>query len=225
MGRMSIANKKDLVYKLSDKFLDVYGPIPWEIRYNAGEELVYTILSQHTSDLNSERAFKSLMIHFGSLDAIANADVGDIEKTIRHGGLSKSKAPRIKQILNQIRGELGDFDLSFLSEMPLDEAKQWLTRLNGVGPKTAAIILCFSFGMPAMPVDTHIHRVSKRLRLIGPNATAEEAHESLEKIVPDHDVFQFHMFLIKHGRDTCKARYPKCDSCEIAQMCFSRGKV
>ena len=91
--------------------MDGYGPIPWKIRYNAGEELVYTILSQHTSDLNSERAFKSLMIHFGSLDAIANADVGDIEKTIRHGGLSKSKAPRIKQILNQIRGELGDFDL------------------------------------------------------------------------------------------------------------------
>ena len=94
-----------------------------------------------------------------------------------------------------------------------------------MGPKTAAIILCFSFGMPAMPVDTHIHRVSKRLRLIGPGTTAEEAHESLERIVPHHEVFQFHMFLIKHGRDTCKARYPKCHSCEIAQMCFSRGKV
>ncbi|MEC8890371.1 MAG: endonuclease III, partial [Chloroflexota bacterium] len=105
----------------------------------------------------------------------------------------------------------------------LQDAKDWLIRLKGVGPKTAAIILCFSFGMPAMPVDTHIHRVSKRLRLIGSKVNAEKAHDLLEKIVPPDEVFQFHMFLIRHGRDTCKARFPKCDECEIAHLCPSKG--
>ena len=217
------SKKLALVKDLSEVFIQIYGPIEWKSRYNAAEELVYTILSQHTSDINSERAFKSLMERFGSLDQVADAPVDFIEKSIRHGGLSKSKAPRIKAILNQIRCELGSFDLDFLADMPLQDAKDWLIRLKGVGPKTAAIILCFSFGMPAMPVDTHIHRISKRLRLIGPKVNAEKAHDLLEKIVPPNDVFQFHMFLIRHGRDTCKARFPKCAECGIARLCPSKG--
>jgi len=222
---MSSTNKKrTLVKELSDVFTQIYGPIEWKSRYNAAEELVYTILSQHTSDINSERAFKSLMERFGSLDQVADAPVEFIEKSIRHGGLSKSKAPRIKTILIQVRCELGSFDLDFLANMPLQDAKDWLIRLKGVGPKTAAIILCFSFGMPAMPVDTHIHRVSKRLRLIGQKVNAEKAHDLLEEIVPPSDVFQFHMFLIRHGRDTCKARFPKCEECGIARLCPSKGK-
>ena len=108
--------------------------------------------------------------------------------------------------------------------MPLHEAKSWLTKLNGVGPKTAAIILCFSFGLPAMPVDTHIYRVAQRLGLIGKKITAEKAHDLLEPIVPPDEVFQFHMFLIKHGRDTCKAQRPKCDSCELHNLCPSASK-
>ena len=202
-----------------------YGPAQWHVRYSPAEELVYTILSQHTSDLNSERAFTNLMRVFESLDAVADAPVEAIEEAIRRGGLAKQKAPRIKNVLNQIRDELGSFDLSFLAEMPLDEAKAWLKRLNGIGPKTAAIILCFSLGMPAMPVDTHIFRVSKRLGLIGPKVNADKAHDILEPMVEPEDVFAFHMYLIQHGRQVCKAQRPQCSNCALDWGCRERPKI
>ncbi len=211
--------------QISDGLLDVYGPIEWITRRKAIDELVYTILSQHTSDVNSERAFANLMSEFGDFDSVADADEKEIEITIRSGGLSKSKAPRIKKVLNEIRAEVGSFDLSFLSEMPMQNAKEWLMKFNGIGPKTAAIILCFSFQMPAMPVDTHIFRVSKRLGLIGKKITAEKAHDLLERVVPSAEVFQFHMFLIRHGRDTCKARRPSCDVCVLSNICPSFGRI
>ena len=211
--------------RVSDSLSAKYGLIEWVPRYNAGEELVYTILSQHTSDINSERAFKNLMNHFQTLEAVAEADVDDIEQVIKSGGLARQKAPRIKRVLNEVKQEVGSFYLSFLMEMPLDQAKKWLTKFNGVGPKTAAIILCFSFGLPAMPVDTHIFRVAKRLKLIGPKINADKAHERLEPIVPPEEVFQFHMYLIKHGRDTCSARFPRCNECNLAEICPSFGKV
>ena len=157
-----------------------YGHIEWVSRYDPASELVFTILSQHTSDVNSTRAFENLMRTFGSLENIASAPVEKIEEAIRMGGLARTKAPRIKAILNQIVDEIGSYDLSFLAEMPLDEAKAWLKRIPGIGPKTAAIILCFSLGLPAMPVDTHIFRVSKRLGLIRPKVTADQAHDILE---------------------------------------------
>jgi len=213
------------VRQVSNRLLDVYGPIEWITRRKPIDELVYTILSQHTSDVNSERAFANLMRIFGDFNSIADAREHDIEIAIRSGGLSKSKAPRIKTVLNDIRNEVGSFDLSFLSEMPMSEAKKWLMKFNGIGPKTTAIILCFSFQMPAMPVDTHIFRVSKRLRLITKKITAEKAHDLLERIVPAAEVFQFHMFLIRHGRDTCKARNPNCGSCALSDICPSFGKV
>ena len=213
--------KKLKVKAVSDLLSSIYGLIPWEPRYNASEELVYTILSQHTSDINSERAFHNLLAVFGDLDHIADASIDDIEVAIRRGGLSKTKAPRIKSILNEIREELGSFDLSFLAEMPLKEAKSWLINLKGVGPKTAAIILCFSFGLPAMPVDTHIYRVSQRLSLVGKKISAEKAHDILESLVEPKEVFQFHMYLIKHGRDTCKAQRPKCYQCSLTELCPS----
>ena len=211
--------------QISDGLLDVYGPIEWITRRKAIDELVYTILSQHTSDVNSERAFANLMKEFGDFDSVADAEEQEIEITIRSGGLSKSKAPRIKKVLNEIRAEVGSFDLSFLSEMPMQNAKEWLMKFNGIGPKTAAIILCFSFQMPAMPVDTHIFRVSKRLGLIGKKITAEKAHDLLERVVPSAEVFQFHMFLIRHGRDTCKARRPSCDVCVLSHICPSFGRI
>ena len=218
--------RKSLKYRqVSDRLLDLYGPIEWITRRKPIDELVYTILSQHTSDVNSERAFANLMQTFRDFDSIADANEEDIEVAIRRGGLSKSKAPRIKVVLNDIRDELGSFDLSFLSEMPLWEAKKWLMRFNGIGPKTTAIILCFSFQMPAMPVDTHIFRVAKRLGLIAKKITAEKAHDLLERIVPPDEIFQFHMFLIRHGRDTCKARKPQCENCVLSDICPSFGKV
>ena len=203
-----------------------HGPIVWEPRYNPAEELVYTILSQHTSDINSERAFLSLMRAFGGdLDTIADAAAGDIEDAIKSGGLAKQKSVRIKRVLEIVRERVGSFDLTFLAEMPLDEAKAWLKSLPGVGPKTAAIILCFSLGMPAMPVDTHIYRVSKRLGLIGPKVSADAAHDILEPMTPPEDVFAFHVYLIRHGRQVCKAQRPRCDGCALSFGCPSAGKV
>ena len=202
-----------------------YGPVEWEHRYDPASELVYTILSQHTSDINSERAFNSLMARFGSVEGVASAPVDEIEDAIRMGGLARVKAPRIKAILDQIAQDVGSFDLSFLGELPLDEAKDWLKALPGVGPKTAAIVLCFALGMPAMPVDTHIYRVSKRLGLIDQRTNAERAHDILEPMVASEDVFAFHMYLIRHGRDTCKAQLPRCDECVLSWGCawFNAG--
>ena len=220
-GRRKRASAADVMEYLGP----IYGPVEWEPRYNPAEELVYTILSQHTSDINSERAFGSLMSRFEDLDAIADAPQEEIEEAIRSGGLAQQKSARIKEVLNMVRDELGSFDLTFLGEMEMEEAKAWLKRLPGIGPKTAAIILCFSLGMPAMPVDTHIHRVSQRLRLIGPKVSADKAHDILESKVPPEDVFPFHMYLIRHGRQVCKAQRPRCDECVLAWGCPSNGKV
>ena len=222
---MARSRKRVKAADVMEHFAPLYGPADWEPRYNPAEELVYTILSQHTSDINSERAFGNLMRTFRTLDAIADAPVEDIEAAIRSGGLSKQKSARIKEVMNIVREEVGSFDLSFLGEMPLEEAKTWLKNLPGVGPKTAAIILCFSLGMPAMPVDTHIYRVSQRLGLIGPKVSADKAHDILEPMVPPEDVFAFHVYLIRHGRQVCKAQRPKCDECALAWGCPSKGKA
>ena len=202
-----------------------YGPFEWGPRYKPAEELVYTILSQHTSDINSHRAFENLMANFGSLEAVAEADVSEIEQAIKTAGLFRVKAPRIKAVLERVLDEVGSMDLSFLGEMGLDEAKAWLLRFDGIGPKTAAIILCFSLGMPAMPVDTHIFRVSKRLGLIGPKVNVDKAHDSLESMVNPDEVFSFHLCLINHGRLICKAQRPKCDQCVLAEICPSKPKL
>ena len=199
-----------------------YAPLPWKPRYDPVSEVVSCILSQHTSDLNSERAFKQLMDVFGSFEEVAKGDTELIAQSINSGGLATIKAPRIKQVLNLILEKRGSLDLSFLKDMPLEEAKAWLRQLPGIGPKTAAVILCFSFGMPAMAVDTHVYRVSKRLGLIGPKTSYERAHEVLEQAVDPEHVYPFHVVLITHGRRVCKAPRPLCHQCVLAYGCPSR---
>ena len=200
-----------------------YAPFPWEPRYDAISEVVFTILSQHTSDRNSERAFARLMEHFDSFEALAAADVEVIAERISIGGLARIKAPRIKQVLNLILERCGNLDLSFLREMPLAEAKGWLKELPGVGPKTAGIILCFSLGMPAMAVDTHIERVVKRLGLVPLKTTVDKAQDMLEGMVEDHQVYPLHVALITHGRQVCKAPRPLCSRCVLGERCPSRA--
>lgn len=217
-----IAGRWVSVRDVMDLLGEKYGSVEWRPRYTPANELVYTILSQHTSDVNSRRAFNNLMEVFGSLEAIAAAPVQRITEAIRMGGLANIKAPRIKAVLNQVANDVGSYDLSFLKEMPLEEAKTWLRRLHGVGPKTAAIILAFSLGMPAMPVDTHIFRVSKRLGLVGSKVTADKAHDILESLVSPDVVFPFHVYLIRHGRQVCKARRPLCERCVLSWGCPSR---
>lgn len=198
-----------------------YGPFPEEPRLDPIHELTFTILSQHTSDTNSERAFRSLMQRFGSLEAVAAGNVSQIEEAISGGGLAKIKAPRIKQVLSRIIELNGSLDLSFLREMPLSEAKAWLRQLPGIGPKSAGIILSFSLGMPAMAIDTHIYRVSQRLALIGPKVSADKAHDLLEEAVEPDMVYPFHQAFITHGRQVCKAQRPRCEECVVSHGCPS----
>ncbi len=202
-----------------------YGPFEEEPRLDPVHELVFTILSQHTSDINSARAFGFLMDQFGSLESVAQGDVAQIEKAISPGGLAKVKAPRIKMVLTRILELNGSLDLSFLREMPLEEAKAWLRDLPGIGPKSAGIILNFSLGMPAMAIDTHIYRVCQRLRFIGPKVSVDKAHEIMESKVPPEQVFQFHIAIINHGRRVCKAQRPLCAECVVAEGCPSRNKM
>ena len=198
-----------------------YGPFEHARRIDPAEELVFTILSQHTSDINSGRAFGRLMEEFRTLEAVAAGSMERISQAISVGGLARIKAPRIKRILNLILEKRGNLDLNFLAEMPLPDAKAWLRELPGIGPKSAAVILCFSLGMPAMAVDTHVHRVSKRLGLIGPKVSADAAHDLLEVMVEPDQVYAFHTALIIHGRRVCKAPRPRCDECVLAFGCPS----
>jgi endonuclease-3 len=196
-----------------------YGELAWSRHCDPLSELVQTILSQNTSDHNSRRAFEALMDRFGDWWAVAGADVGEIADAIRSGGMEHVKAPRIRQILGRILEERGSFDLTFLEGMPLGEARDWLLALPGVGPKTAACVLLFSLGKPALPVDTHVHRVAKRLGLIGSKDSVERAHEVLGALVPPDQVYQFHIHMIEHGRRVCKSQRPRCSSCVLLQLC------
>ena len=212
MSPLSITEIIDLLAK-------EYGAITWRSRTDPLSELIMTVLSQNTSDHNSRRAFESLLTKFGSWEAVAEGSVEDIAEAIKIGGLAQVKAPRIKQILEQIQAQRGSLDLKFLKKMPVAEANTWLRSLPGVGPKTAACVLLFSLGKPVLPVDTHINRVAKRLGLIDSRVSAEKAHEILGDMVPPRYVYQFHIHVIEHGRRVCKAQRPRCRECVLLKVC------
>jgi endonuclease III len=197
----------------------LYGEPVWRPHADPLAELVLTILSQHTSDANSGRAFMRLVRRFPVWRALMEASMSEIEREIAVGGLAKQKAPRIKASLEAVWAARGSFDLEFLRELPLDEAKSWLRKMKGVGPKTAACVLMFSFGRPALPVDTHVHRVAQRLGLVPERATAEQAHDILEVMLATELVFPFHIMLIKHGRRLCRAQRPRCEDCPLLEGC------
>jgi len=199
----------------------VYGQLRWRPHTDPMSELILTILSQHTSDKLSGRAFAQLMADFPSWEAIREAPVDALQASVRFAGLSALKAPRIKTVLSRIRSELGEYNLQFLAELPLPEAKLWLTALPGVGPKTAACVLMFALGRPALPVDTHVYRVSRRLGLLPEKMSADRAHEHLESVVPADSVYRFHIGLIKHGRYVCVAQRPLCAECVLNDICPS----
>lgn len=207
-----------VIIKLLDK--EYFRP-RWAPRYEPVEELVYTILSQNTSDVNSERAIASLKARFPDWKDLADADEADIAAAIRSGGLADTKAAYIKQTLSGLLAEHGDLSLSFLERMEDDAAIAYLTRFSGVGIKTASCVLLFAFGRPVMPVDTHVYRVSKRLDFIAEDTTREQAHKLLTAITPAEDIFSFHINLISHGRKICKAGRPLCNQCVIEPLCPS----
>jgi endonuclease-3 len=198
-----------------------HGPPQQRVRRDPLSELIAAILSQNTSDANSERAFEELVTTFGTWQRVMQSDVDDIAKAISAGGLNRVKAPRIKAILEQVKNERGALDLGFLKTMPLAEARDWLESLPGVGPKTAACVLLFSLNRPALPVDTHVYRVSRRLGLIGKNVSPDCAHRVLQKKVPTDMVYEFHMNMVRHGRRVCRAQRPLCDECLLKEGCRS----
>ena len=198
---------------------EVYGPHQNHPSGDPLDGLVGTILSQHTSDVNSHRAHQRLRERFPTWQAVLDAPEEALADAIRVGGLARLKARRIQEVLARVVAEHGGFDLGFLADLPLDEARAWLTALPGVGPKTAACVLMFDLDRPALPVDTHVHRVSRRLGLIGPRVSADAAHAILEAQLPPEQVYAFHVSMIAHGRRICRAPVPKCGLCPLTELC------
>ena len=207
--------------RIIEELSALYGIFEQTPRYNALDELIFTVLTQHTSDLNAERAFDRLRETIPTWEEVMVADQQSIADSIFHGGMSNQKSKRIKDILVAILDRHGALEIDFLRDYSLDAARDWLMKLPGVGPKTAAVVMSFALGMPAFPVDTHIHRLSKRLGLIEEKTTADAAHEIMEGKVPPELRFQLHMQLITHGRQICKARRPLCGECPLSPGCPS----
>lgn len=207
---------------------DFYGRPVLSPRYPPVDELVFTVLSQNTADVNTERTFASLKARFPEWTAARDAPAEEIEEAIALGGLAHTKAPRIKNILEAISAHTGAPDLSVLDQMSDGEAQEYLTGLPGVGPKTAACVLLFALERPVMPVDTHVHRVARRLGVIDEKVSAEAAHPLLTALAGPDDpaqVYAAHVDFVRHGRRICHARRPACGECPLAGICPSAGLV
>jgi len=179
------------------------------------DELVLTVLSQNTNDRNRDLAYARMRERFGAWAEVRDAPVADLEEALRPGGLAPTKAVRIQQILRAI----GDDDLSWLETAPVEEGRDYLCSLPGVGRKTAACVLLFSYGRHDVPVDTHVFRVGSRLGLFRPRASFDEAHDELLRLTDEEDAYEVHVLLIRHGRRTCTAREPRCAECPLLRMC------
>lgn len=187
--------------------------------------LISTVLSQHTSDVNSARAFAGLKRRFGSWQEVLDAPVEEVAGAIRSGGIGNIKAQRIKEILAEIEAREGTLDLSSLERRPNDEVAEYLRSLPGVGPKTAACVLLFSMGRDAFPVDTHVQRVATRLGLLPRGVSSERAHDILAPRVPPELRYEFHVELIRHGREICRPRTPMCTSCVLFDLCAAGPRL
>lgn len=188
-------------------------------RANPLDTLMLTILSQNTNDVNRDRAYRSLRMTFPRWEDVMSSSRGQVAKAIRVGGLANIKSGRIIDVLKFINRERGKLSLEFLKRMSPAEVDGWLSQMKGVGPKTRAIVMLFSLGMPAFPVDTHIHRVTKRIGLLGRGTSRERAQLELAVLVPESEFYNLHINLIEHGRAICTARKPKCAICPIRSQC------
>ena len=239
-----------------ERLAERYGRPIWVPRLDAVSELILTILTQNTADVNAEKAFVALREHFPSPDtvplvvhrrgadgadtgrppagwggeglppgrppnwaAVEDAPIDELIETIRHGGLAYQKAPRIQGSLRAIREQRGDYNLDFLAEMSAIDARAWLTKIPGIGKKTASIVLLFCYGMQLMPIDTHVERVSKRIGLLPPKAPLELAHDLFLALFPQDRMYEAHVSLITHGRQICHARNPQHEICPVAEHC------
>ncbi|RME91224.1 MAG: endonuclease III [Anaerolineae bacterium] len=216
MSRDALARRALRVHR---ELLKVYGEPRWRTPLPPLDELVSTILSQNTNDANRDRAFHALRARFPTWEAVRDAPTEAVIAAIRPAGLANQKGPRIQNVLRQITEERGALDLNFLADLPPEEARAWLKRFKGVGPKTAAIVLLFSLGKSAFPVDTHIYRVTGRIGLRPEKMSVEKAHEHLERLFPPETYYAAHLNLIRLGREVCRARRPRCEACPIRSLC------
>jgi endonuclease-3 len=209
------------VREIHRRLARTYGPLTPSRRWEPLEELVLTILSQNTSDVNSGRAWDSLRKRFPSWEALADARPSRVAAAIRAGGLANVKAPRILAVLREIRRREGGFDLEWMRDAADAEIEEYLSSLPGVGPKTVACVLAFSLGRPALPVDTHVHRVAERLGMLPAGTSSARAHAMLAELVPPRLRISMHVGLIRHGRALCRAGRPRCERCPIQDLCPS----
>lgn len=200
------------------KLLERYGQPQWHY-LPPMDELISTILSQNTNDLNRDRAYTALRRRFPTWEQVRDAPVTEVIQAIHSAGLGNQKGARIQQVLREITSQRGDLSLDFLSDIPPEEAVDWLRSFKGVGPKTAAIVLLFSLGKPAFPVDTHIYRVSGRIGLRPAKMSAEQAHTHLAGLLPPDTYYAAHLNLIRLGREICHPRRPDCPVCPVQDLC------
>jgi endonuclease-3 len=201
------------------RLLEYYNDPIWHNPLPPVAELVSTILSQNTNDTNRDRAYNSLRQRFPTWEGVRDAESSQVIDAIRVAGLANQKGPRIQAALREITAQRGSLDLDFLKDLPASEARAWLTQFKGVGLKTSAIVLLFSLGMPAFPVDTHIYRVTGRIGLRPPKMSVEQAHQHLEALFPPQAYYAAHLNLIRLGREICQARRPLCPLCPIQNLC------
>lgn len=216
---------KQRALKIHQILLEAFGEPIWRNPLPAVDELVSTILSQNTNDANRDRAFEALRAKFPTWESARDAKENEVIEAIKPAGLANQKGPRIQNVLREITKERGSLELDFLADLPLEEARAWLTKFNGVGPKTAAIVLCFALGIPAFPVDTHVYRVTGRLGLRPEKMTVEQAHPHLEAVFPPETYYAAHLNIIRLGREVCNARKPLCPKCPVRHLCEYKDKT
>ena len=202
-----------------ERLLEFYGLPEWRNPLPPLDELVSTILSQNTNDINRDVAFNALKAGFPTWEAVRDADEAKVVDAIRPAGLANQKGPRIQAVLKDITTERGELSIDFLSEYSQQEAKKWLMKFKGVGPKTAAIVLQFSLDKPAFPVDTHVYRVTGRIGLRPAKMSADQAHDNFEGLLPPESYYAAHLNIIRLGREICQARKPKCPDCPLQEFC------
>ena len=212
-------NPRECALEVHHRLIEKYGEPSWRNPLPILDELISTILSQNTNDANRDRAFNALKTHFGTWEKVRDADVSEVITTIRSAGLANQKGPRIQEILRQIIAERGSLDLDFLVSFNDEEAWEWLKQFKGVGPKTASIVLLFSLGMAAFPVDTHIQRVTGRIGLRPEKMSNEKAHRYLAELFPPETYKAAHLNIIRLGREVCHPHKPACEECVLQSLC------
>ncbi|QRN83166.1 endonuclease III [Chloroflexota bacterium] len=213
------------ITEIREALLETFGMPVWRTPYPPVDELVSTILSQNTNDINRDKAFDTLKASFPSWEAVMVANPVEVIEAVRIAGLANQKGPRIQQALMEISEHTGgNLDLAFLRDLPVEEARAWLMNIKGVGPKTAAIVLLFSMGIPAFPVDTHIYRVTGRLGLRPMKLNRKQTHVYLEERTPPEFFYDLHLNIIRLGREVCGARKWECDRCPVESLCPFENK-